>query len=152
MGIVKWAPILDELNDYRLKVTGLKGEVYEVRLNDKPVAKFGADELAKGVNLASAILGQKGQNPNPILEQVLAVKAAVEKKNQYHHDRIFRGVVLAQVAVPDWLGFKMTPQEIEQKRQAAFEERMAQMPEYDEAVRKVLEMKAHTVEVVPATK
>jgi lysophospholipase L1-like esterase len=146
MGILTWAPILTELNDYRLKVTGLKEGKYEVRLNNKPVASFGADELAKGVNLAPAVLGQKGQKANPILEQVLAVKDAVEKKNKYHHDNIFRGVVLA--GVPDWL--KLSPQEIEQKKDAAFQERMAKMPEYDEAVRKALEMKAHTVEVVPA--
>src|SRR5262249_42494681 len=90
LGILKWATILDELNDHRLKVTGLKEGKYEVRLNNKPVASFRGDELGNGVKLAAAILGQKGQNPNPILEQVLAVKAAVEKKNQYHHDRIFR--------------------------------------------------------------
>jgi lysophospholipase L1-like esterase len=152
-GILKWAPILDELNDYRLKVTGLKGGKYVVRLGGKAVGTYTADELGKGVNLASGVLLQLTPNPkdaNPVLAQVLAVKGAIEKKNQYHHDQIFRGVVLAGVQVPDWLGFKITPQEIEQKRQAALEERMAKMPEYDEAVRKALELKAHTVEVVPA--
>ena len=34
--------------------------------------------------------------------------------------------------------------------QAALEERMAKLPEYDAEVRKALEMKPHTVEVVPA--
>jgi hypothetical protein len=149
-GILKWAPILDELNDYRLKVTGLKDGKYEVRLGGTPVATYGAEELAKGVNLASAALLQKSGAANPVLAQVQAVKSAVEKKNQYHHDRIFRGVVLSPATVPDWLGIKLTAQEIEQKRQAAFEERMAKMPDYDAAVREALEMKPHTVEVVPA--
>ena len=144
--ILKWSPILHDLNDYRLKVTGLKDGKYAIRLGGKKVAEYPADLLAKGVNLSTAAVLTQG----PIADQVKAVKAAVEKKNQYHHDRIFRGVVLAGVQVPDWLGLKLNPQEIEQKRQAAFEERMAKMPEYDEAVRKALEMKPHTVEVVPA--
>jgi lysophospholipase L1-like esterase len=142
-GILKWAPILDELNDYRLKVTGLKDGKYEVRLGGKTVATYSAGELAGGVNLAAGAL-----KDGPIADQVKAVKAAVEKKNKYHHDNVFRGVVLA--GVPDWL--KLSAQEIEQKKQAAFEERMAKMPELDAEVRKALEMKAHTVEVVPVTK
>ncbi len=140
-GILKWAPILDELNDYRLKVTGLKDGKYEVRLGGKTVATYSADELAKGVNLAAPAL-----KSGPIADQVKAVKAAVEKKNKYHHDEIFRGVVLYQV--PGWL--KLSPQEIEPKKEAGFEERMAKMPEYDAGVRKALEMKPHSVEVVPA--
>jgi len=144
-GILKWAPILDDLNEYRLKVTGLKDRKYDVRLGGKTVASYSADELAKGVNLAAAAL-----KDGPIADQAKAVKAAVEKKNQYHHDRIFRGVVLSSAAIPDWLGIKLTPQEIEERRQAAFDERMTKLPEYDEAVRKALEMKPHTVEVVPA--
>jgi hypothetical protein len=109
-----------------------------------------AAELAKGVNLAPQILLQKVGQPsdaNLVLAQVLAVKAAVEKKNKYHHDSIFRGVVLA--GVPDFL--KLSAQEVEQKKEAAFEERMAKMPELDAEVRKALEMKAHDVEVVPAS-
>jgi lysophospholipase L1-like esterase len=140
-GILKWAPILDELNDYRLKVTGLKDGKYEVRLGGKTVATYTADELAKGVNLAAPAL-----KDGPIADQVKAVKAAVEKKNKYHLDNVFRGVVRAPV--PDWL--KLSAQEIEQKKEAAFQERMAKMPELDADVRKALEMKAHTVEVVPA--
>jgi lysophospholipase L1-like esterase len=141
-GILKWSPVLDEMNDYRLKVTGLKSGKYEVRLGGKEVAQYTADELAKGVNLAQAAL-----TAGPIAEQMKAVKAAVEAKNKYHHDNIFRGVVLA--GVPDFL--KLSPQEIEEKREAAFKERMAKMPDYDAAVRKALELKAHTVEVVPVT-
>ena len=142
--ILKWAPLLEELNDYHLKVTGLQDGKYAVRINGKKVAEYGAEQLAKGVNLASAAL-----KDGPIADQVKAVKAAVEKKNRYHHDRIFRGVVLASVGVPDWLDIKVTPKEIEEKRQAAFKERMAKMPELDAEVCKALEIKAHTVEIVP---
>jgi lysophospholipase L1-like esterase len=142
-GILKWAPILEELNDYQLKVTGLGDGKYEVRLGGKTVATYTAGELAKGVNLAVPALKE-----GPIADQVKAVKSAVEKKNKYHHDSIFRGIVLAPV--PDWL--ELSPQELEQRKQAAFDKRMAKMADYDADVRKALEMKAHTVEVVPVAK
>jgi lysophospholipase L1-like esterase len=142
-GILKWAPILEELNDYQLKVSGLHDGKYEVRLGGKTVATYTAGELAKGVNLAVPALKE-----GPIADQVKAVKSAVEKKNKYHHDSIFRGIVLAQV--PDWLD--LSPQELEQRKQAAFDKRMAKMADYDADVRKALEMKAHTVEVVPVAK
>ncbi len=142
-GILKWAPLLEELNDYRLKVIGLKEGKYEIRLGGKKVAECTAAELAKGVNLAKGAL-----TSGPVADQVKAVKAAVEAKNRYHHDRIFFGVVLA--GVQDWL--KLSPKEIEAKKAAAFEERIAKMPDLDAAVRKTLEMKPHSVEVLPTDK
>ena len=33
---------------------------------------------------------------------------AVQAKNKYYHDRIFRGVVLAQINIPDFLDIKVT--------------------------------------------
>lgn len=141
--ILKWAPLLDELNDYGLKVTGLKDGKYEIRLGGKKVAEHGADELAKGVNLAAAAL-----KVGLIADQVKAVKTAIEKKNQFHHDRIFRGVVLSNATVPDWLGIQLSAKEIEEKRQAAFTERLAKLTELDAEIRKALEMKPYTVEIV----
>jgi lysophospholipase L1-like esterase len=143
--ILKWAPILEELNEYKLKVAGLKPGKYEIRLGGKTVAEHSAEELAKGVNLASAAL-----SAGPVADQAKAVKAAVEAKNKYFHDRIFRGVVLFNVGtLPDWLGVKFTSQEIEAKRKEAFNERLAKMPELDAAVRKALEIKPHQVEIAP---
>ncbi len=141
--ILKSSPILDELNDYRLKVTGLPNGDYEVRLGGKKVAEFSAEKLAGGVNMAAAAL-----KDGPVAEQAKAVKAAVEKKNRYFHDRVFRGVVLS--GVPDWLD--KLKKEIDEQREAAFKERMAKMPELDAEVRKALEMKAHKVEIVPVKK
>ena len=97
--ILKWAPILEELNQYSLKVAGLKPGRYSIRLGGTAVAEYTADELAQRVNLADAAL-----KAGPVAEQVKAVKAAIEAKNKYHHDRIYRGVVLSQAIVPDWLG------------------------------------------------
>lgn len=143
--ILKWAPILEDLNDYHLKVTGLKPGKYDISVGGTKVAQFSADELSKGVNLAAAVL-----TAGPITEQVKAVKAAVEAKNRFYHDRIFRGVTLANVgALPDWLDIKLTAAEIEAKRKAALAERMAKMPELDAAVKKTLEMKPHLVEITP---
>lgn len=133
--ILKWTPILEELNDYHLKVTGLKDGSYEVRLGDTKVTEASAAELGKGLNLAAAALAA-----GPIKAQVAAVKAAVEKKNRFHHDKIFRGLVLART--------KMTTKE----RQDAIAEKMAQMPEYDAQVRQALEIKPYMVEVVPVKK
>lgn len=146
-GILKWAPIRDELNDYRLKVTGLKPGRYQVRLGGKRVADYPAEELAAGVNLAGPALKE-----GPVAEQVKAVEKAVEVKNKYFHDRIFRGVVLAQVNIPDFLGIKLTPQEIQEKKEAAVQERLKKMPELDEAIQKALAIEAHEVEVVPVEK
>jgi lysophospholipase L1-like esterase len=140
--ILKWAPILEELNQYTLKMVGLKPGRYSIRLGGTAVAEFSSEQLGRGVNLADAAL-----KAGPVAEQVRAVKAAVEAKNRYHHDRVFRGVVLAQANIPDWLGLKLSAAEIDSRRKAAFEERMARLPELDAAIRKNLEIRPHTVEV-----
>lgn len=136
--ILPWAPILEELNDYRLVVGGLKPGGYEIRLAGKRIATHTADDLAKGVNLAQAVLVE-----GPIADQVNAVKAAVEAKNKYHHQRIFRGIVLSNV--PDWL----QGPETDARRKAAMEERLSKLPELDAAIRKALEPKAHRWEIAP---
>jgi lysophospholipase L1-like esterase len=130
-GILKWSPILEDLNDYRLKVTGLKEGKYDVRLGGKPVATYTADELAKGINLAAAAL-----KAGPVADQAKAVKSAVEKKNKYFHDEVFK---VMRAKLP-----------LDEKSEATIKEKLEKMPELDTDVRKALEMKAHTVEVVPA--
>jgi lysophospholipase L1-like esterase len=141
--ITKWAPILEELNDYRLKVSGLAEGNYAVILGGTQVAEYSSSDLAKGVNLAAPAL-----KDGPIADQVKAVKKAVEDKNKYHHDQIFRGIALSDV--PAWL--KLSPQEIDEKRDAAIKERLEKLAEFDAAVQKTLTMKPHTVEVVPVKK
>jgi lysophospholipase L1-like esterase len=144
--ILKWAPILEDLNDYHLKVTGLASGKYEVRLGGKNVAEYSSEELAKGVNLAAAAL-----KVGPIADQVKAVKAAVEKKNGYHADRIFRGVVRSNIGRPEWLGPKLT-KEIDERYHEVIKDRLAKLAELDGEVRKTLQMKAVAVEVVPVKK
>lgn len=143
--ILTWVPIMDELNDYRLKVTGLKPGQYAVRLGGKNVAEYSDVALNDGVNLAPAAL-----TAGPIADQVKAVWKAVKAKNDYYHDKIFRGVILAEVKIPEFLNIKVD--NIEAKRAAALTERMAKLPELFEAIRKTLVMQPHQVEIVPVSK
>jgi len=139
--ILPWAPILEKMNDYRLKVTGLKAGRYEVRLGGTNVAAYSAAELGAGVNLASAALTN-----GPIAEQVKAVWAAIHAKNRYFHGKVFRGVILAG-RVPEFM--EITPETVEAKRKSVFKERMGKMTALFEAIKKARIMQAHQVESVP---
>jgi lysophospholipase L1-like esterase len=127
--ILKWTPLLTEMNHYELKVTGLKPGQYRVSLGGKKVADYSAEKLARGVNLAEAAL-----TAGPVAEQVQTVWKAVKSKNDYFHGQIFRGVVL---------NGKLNAE----KRKALFAERMQKMPELDEAVRQALVMRPHQVAI-----
>ncbi len=144
VGILPHAPILEELNDYRLKVTGLAAGKYEVRIGGKKIAEVTAEQLATGTNLALGALAD-----GPIADQAKAVRAAVEVKNRFHHDMIFRGIVLSNVSIPEWLGIKLTQQEIDAKRQAVMAERLGKLPALDAEVAKTLTMNANTFDIVP---
>jgi lysophospholipase L1-like esterase len=145
--ILHWAPILDELNRYELKIKGLPSGRFEVRLGGVRVAEHTAEELSKGVNLAGPALVS-----GPVAQQVDSLWKAVIKKNRYFHDRIFRGVVLSGAQIPDWLDAKLTPAEIEQRRHEAYAKRMERMPELDEGVRQALRPRGHLVEIVSVGK
>ena len=144
VGILPHASILEELNQYTLKVTGLKAGKYDVKLGGTKVAEYTAEELAKGVNLAAPAL-----KAGPVAEQVKAIVTAIEAKNRFHHDRIFRGIHLSGVQIPDWLGLNLTPAQIEEKKQAALKQRYEELGKLDEAVRQTLPVKPHQVDVVP---
>jgi len=140
--ILPHAPLLEELNNYSLKVTGLAAGKYSVRIGGQPVAELTSEQLATGANIAAGALAS-----GPIAEQANAVKAAVEAKNRYHHDQIFRGIVLT--SVPGWI-YEVIPQaELEAKKNALIAERLAKLPAMDAEVAKALEMKANTFEIVP---
>lgn len=141
--ILRWVPILEEMNDYRLKVTGLEDGHYEVRLGGTTVAACSAADLAAGIHLASAVL-----TDGPIADQVKAVWAAIEAKNRYFRDRIFDGVIQAG-GVPEFMG--IPPEAVEAKREAVFNERMSKMPALFDAIKKALILQPHQVEIVPKT-
>jgi lysophospholipase L1-like esterase len=142
-GILPHAPILEELNDYRLKVTGLPEAKYEVRIDGQKIAEVASSQLSAGVNLAAAALAE-----GPIAERAKVVRAAVEKKNRFHHDSIFRGIVIAG-SVPEWVYDVVPRDELNAKKQAILEQRRAALPALDAEVAQSLALKAHTFEIVP---
>jgi hypothetical protein len=118
--ILQWVPVLEQMNAYHLKVSGLKTGQYEVRLGGVKVAEYSAAQLGAGVNLAAPAL-----TAGPIAEQVKAVIAAISAKNSYFHDRIFCEV-LRGGDVPAFMGMKR--EQVEAKRMEVFNERMKMMP------------------------
>jgi lysophospholipase L1-like esterase len=99
----KLAPVLEELDLYELRVTGLPRGSYELTIDGEPATKAGADEFSKGVNLAI----QAG----PITAQAREVLDLVFKKNNQFFDR-WRSVQLFEF--PRWA---RTP-EVEKQRTA----------------------------------
>lgn len=76
-----------------------------------------------------------------------AVRAAVENKNRFHHDQIFRGIVLS--SPPEWIYSVISREELEAKKQKLIEDRLAMLPALDAKVAEALVMKAQTFEIVP---
>ncbi|MBC7967151.1 MAG: SGNH/GDSL hydrolase family protein [Fuerstia sp.] len=142
MSILPHAPILEELNDYHLQVTGLAAASYEVRIGGTKVAQLTAQQLSDGTNLAMPVLAA-----GPIADQVKAVREAVQKKNQFHHDAIFRGIVLSNV--PGWVYTAVSREKLEEAKQAAVAEQLAKLPAMDAEVAQTLAMKANLFEIVP---
>jgi len=140
--VLKWAPVLEELNDYGLKVTGLQAGKYDILIDGVKVAQQSDAELAAGVNLAAAVL-----DAGPIATQVNAAWKLVKEKNQFHHDRIFNSF-LRNENIPDWLDLK--PEQLAQMRRAAWEKRTAKYADMEESVRKTLAPLPHSFEIVPA--
>jgi lysophospholipase L1-like esterase len=144
--ILKWTPLLEEMNDYHLKITGLKEGQYEIRLGGKKVAEHSAAELARGVNLAAAVL-----KTGPIADQVKKVWKAVQDKTNYFHDQVFRGVLLADVKKSPL--FKDLPADkIQAMRDELYSERMPKMRELDAAIRAALVTQPYLVEIVQVKK
>lgn len=66
-------PTILDSSQYTLKVTGLKGDTYALKINDAPVTTLSGKDLEKGINLTA--YGQ-----GPIAAQGKAVLAAVSAK------------------------------------------------------------------------
>lgn len=142
MSILPHASILEELNDYHLQVTGLAAASYEVRIGGTKVAQLTAQQLSGGTNLAMPVL-----TAGPIADQVNTIREAIQKKNQFHHDAVFRGIVLSNV--PGWVYNAVSREKLEEARQAAVAEQLARLPAMDAEVTQALVMKANLFEIVP---
>ncbi|MEI8372769.1 MAG: SGNH/GDSL hydrolase family protein [Planctomycetota bacterium] len=70
---LKLAPVLDDVNRYELKVTGLKEDRYDILIDDEFATTVTQEELAKGWNLAATA--------GPITRQAQEVLSLIFKKN-----------------------------------------------------------------------
>lgn len=141
--ILPWTPILDELNDYKIQVTGLAPGKYKVRIDSVDVAELSAESLGAGVDIAAEVL-----KSGPIADQAKKVKEAVENKNRYHHDQIFRGIVLT--GVPEWIYSVVPREQLEEKKNALVNERLEKVAQLDVEVAESLKMQPHQFEIVNA--
>ena len=141
--ILKWTPILEELNQYGLKVSGLAAGQYDILVDGTKVARHSDVELAAGVNLAAAVL-----ETGPIADQVKTAWQALVAKNDFHHGAIYNSFLRDPGRIPDWL--ELSEAEITAKREAAFAKRLAKYAEMQAALRQSLTPRPHRFEVVPA--
>jgi len=88
---LKLAPILDELNQYELQISGLAAGNYELSIDGQTIGKATADQLGKGWNLSN--------EAGPITKQSLELLKLVFQKNNLYFDR-WRRVQL--FSLPDW--------------------------------------------------
>jgi len=139
--ILKWAPVLDELNDYRLKVTGLKSGRYAIRLSGTKVAEYSSEELSEGVNLAAVVLGS-----GPIAEQVKTVWEAIKIKDLCSHSSVARGVVEPDARIAEDSSIKN--EYADAHRAPADNEHQGRMQHYFAAIKQTLVMKPHQVEIL----
>ena len=131
--ILKFTPLLEEMNYYGLKVAALPKGDYDVLLGGKKVGTYSEADLAKGVNLAEAALAA-----GPVADQVKDVVKAITDKTNYYHGQIYRGLILANLAkLPDFKD--VAKDDFAKKRDVLIEQRMQKMLEYDAAIRKALE-------------
>jgi lysophospholipase L1-like esterase len=74
-------PTILDLSQYTLKVTGLKGDTYLLKINNVPVATVTAKELDKGINLTAYGPGTNAAKElHPIAAQAKQVLDAVNAK------------------------------------------------------------------------
>jgi lysophospholipase L1-like esterase len=88
---LKLAPILQDLDQYELKVTGLPAGDYGLSIDGESVGKASSEDLAKGWNLATTA--------GPITKQAQEVLAMVFQKNNLFYQR-WRAVQLYEF--PGW--------------------------------------------------
>jgi hypothetical protein len=144
--LLKWSSVLEEMNDYRLKVTGLKPGKYEIRMDGERVAEYTAEKLGEGVNLAAAVLAN-----GPIAAQVKRISEAVAVKNKAFQENVFKALMPVVVSFPDFLEKReeLTAR-VEADKQAEFNLRMQEIAKLEDAIRKELVIKPHVVAITPA--
>jgi len=133
---LKLAPILEDLDRYELRVTGLAAGSYAVLIDGEQVAKVESDELARGWNLANA--------PSTVRKQGREVlKLVFEKNNLFFHR--WREVQL--VDLPNWA----QGPEVEARRAAEIARLDEQIAALEVRIDKERKPKAHHFALKPAS-
>ncbi len=129
---LKLAPILDDLDRYELRITGLPEGSYEIKIDGESAGKASAKDLAKGWNLANA--------SGPITKQSREVlKLVFDKNNAFFHR--WRDVQL--YSFPAWAN---SP-ELESKRAAELAKIDNQVADLENQIEKARKPKAHHFEL-----
>ena len=129
---LKLAPILQDLDQYELKVTGLPAGNYELTIDGEAVGKASGEDLAKGWNLATTA--------GPITKQAGEVLSQVFEKNNLYYKR-WRNVQLYDF--PSWA---QSP-ELEAKRTAELDRLDAQIAEAEAQINATRKPKSHHFEL-----
>ena len=132
---LKLAPVLEELNQLQLRVTGLVAGSYEVTIDGELAGKVSGEEFAKGWNLANAA--------GPITRQSREILKLVFEKNNIFFRR-WREVQLFNF--PGWA----QSLEGEAKRAAELARLDQQIVDAEAQIESVRKPKSHHFELKPA--
>jgi GDSL-like Lipase/Acylhydrolase family len=133
--VLKLAPILDDLNRYELRITGLAPGNYELSIDGEPVGKATSEQLGQGWNLAT----QAG----PITKQAQELMKLVVQKNNLFFNR-WRSVQL--FSFPGWA---QSP-EAESRRAAELARLDQQIAESEAEIEKARKPQSHRFELKPS--
>ena len=129
---LKLAPILEELNQYELQISGLPEGTYNVSIDGEPATKATSEELAKGCNLANSA--------GPITTQVRQLLSLVFQKNNLYFNR-WRNVQLYEF--PAWV---QSP-EVEAKRTTELDRLDREIADLESQIESARQLKPHHFEI-----
>jgi hypothetical protein len=130
------APVLEDLDRYELRITGLSGDNFDVTIDGEAAGKVSAEQLAKGWNLANA--------PGPIRHQSREVLRLVFEKNNLFFHR-WREIQL--YGMPGWADGP----EMEAKRAAEVARLDKQIADLEAQIDRTRKPKSRHFELKPAT-
>ena len=131
---LKLAPILYDLNRYELRVTGLAGGLYEVKIHGEVSGRVTGEDLAKGRNAATT--------SGPITRQAQQVLAQIVRKNDLFFTR------WRQVQLFDFPGWAKSPQ-AESLRAAELARLDQQIAESELLIETLRKPKPHHFQLTP---
>jgi lysophospholipase L1-like esterase len=129
---LKLAPILQDLDLYELKVTGLPAGNYELSIDGEAVGKASNEDLSKGWNLATTA--------GPITKQAQEVLSLIFQKNNIFYKR-WRSVQLYEF--PSWV---QSP-DVETQRAAEIARLDGQIAEAEAQIESARKPKSHHFEL-----